>query len=341
MKHRTLFTTIICLITIWLASCSTQTPELTGETMGTTYSIVVPKLKKSDQTKLQNQIEASLARVNSAMSTYDPKSSISTFNSLEVGDWFAVTPDFAAVLQAALDIAKESDGAFDPTVGPVVSLWGFGAKVQQKVPQADAISNIMNLVNYQNLAIDSQGLAIRKQLPKLKLDLNAIAKGYGVDQLADVVESFGYRNYLVEIGGELRVSGKNAKGKLWRVGVERPSANGALTTQGLTLSEGGVATSGDYRNAFESDGRRYSHIIDARTGYPVEHNLASVTVVAESAMLADGWATALMVLGPEQGMEVAQRNALACLFIVRDGTEFALLESPEYSKLHSTNGQRQ
>jgi len=287
----------------------------------------------SDQQKLQVDIEATLARVNSAMSTYDPQSSITNFNSLADTDWFHVPLDFATVTAAAVSIAKKSDGAFDPTVGPLVALWGFDDDERQVVPQADSIADVMQQVGYQNLAVDIKAKTIKKALPEIKVDLNAIAKGYGVDQLAETVEAFGYQNYLVEIGGELRVSGVNAKGEPWRIGVERPSANKAVTTQGLTLSGGGVATSGDYRNAFEADGKRYSHIFDARTGYPVDHNLASVTVVAESAMLADGWATALMVLGPEQGMEVAQKNSLACLFIVRDGTEFALLESPEFSKL--------
>ncbi len=321
--------TVLCLC---LAACSREAPVLTGSTMGTSYSVIVPSLKKSDQAKLKSQVDAKLAEVNAAMSTYQKDSSISRFNESASTHWFDVSQGFALVTSAALDIASRTGGAFDPTVGPLVKRWGFGKDPGTDIPAADEISQLLAVTGFENLQVDTNSSAIKKSNIQLQLDLNAIAKGYAVDQLAAVVSALGYRNYLVEIGGELRVSGVNADGDPWRIGIERPDAASDQKT-GLYLTDGGIATSGDYRNAFESDGVRYSHIIDARTGSPVSHGLASVTVVADSAMMADGWATALMVLGPEEGMKVARQLGLACFFVVRDGEEFSTRASPEFSGL--------
>ena len=178
--------------------------------------------------------------------------------------------------------------------------------------------------------------SVRKTKAALQLDLNAIAKGFAVDQLAQAVAEHGYVNYLIEIGGELRVSGTNAKGEPWQIGIEHPRGD-ADGIAGLTLSDGGVATSGDYRNAFVRDDVRYSHIIDPRNGYPVSHSLASVTVVAQTAMLADAWATALMVLGPSEGLKVAEQQGLASYFILRNGQDFDTVSSSAFKQLARRN----
>ena len=325
----------LCVCCLSLASCTREAPVLTGTTMGTTYNVIVPRLKKSDQANLKSQVDARLEAVNASMSAYQKNSSISRFNESVQTDWFAVSPGFALVTDTALDIASRTGGAFDPTVGPLVKLWGFGKEQGNSVPTEDEISKLVALTGFENLQVDADSSAIKKSISNLQLDLNAIAKGYAVDLLAAEVAAFGYQNYLVEIGGELRVSGVNADGDPWRIGIERPDVGNAgdRKQRGLFLSAGGIATSGDYRNAFVSDGVRYSHIIDARTGSPVSHDLASVTVVADSAMLADGWATALMVLGPDEGRKIADQLGLAGFFIVRDGEGFTTHASREFDRL--------
>ena len=306
---------------VYLSACSPDVPVFTGATMGTSYSVVVPRIKRADQTHLKSDIDEVLVAINKSMSTYQNDSAISLFNASKSTDWFDVPQSFAQVLQTALVIAELSDGAFDPTIGPLVNRWGFGSDQSNSLPSSDEVAMLLEQTGFEKLKLDSTASRVKKTSGYLQLDLNSVAKGYAVDQLAAVVEALGYHDYLVEIGGELRASGENANGNPWRIGIEHPvsettSDNGRK--YGIELTTGAVATSGDYRNAFEHDGRRYSHIIDARHGAPVSHALASVTVVAESAMLADAWATALMVLGPDEGMKIAQTHGLACLFIMRD-----------------------
>jgi len=326
----------LCLsLSLILAACTREAPTLTGATMGTTFSIIVPGLKQSDLAKLKSRADARLEEVNASMSTWQNNSSISRFNESATTDWFEVSQGFVLVAMAALEIAHRTGGAFDPTVGPLVRRWGFDKDAAGSLPTSEEIAALLALTGFENLHVDAESSSIKKSIIELQLDLNAIAKGYAVDLLAAEVAALGYQDYLVEIGGELRVSGVNADGDPWRIGIERPDASKAVDGKqpGLYLQSGGVATSGDYRNVFESDGVRYSHIIDARTGSPVSHGLASVTVVAESTMLADGWATALMVLGPDEGMKIARQLELASFFIVRDGEGFATRSSPEFDRL--------
>lgn len=335
-----------CGLLLWLsvmftlAACTREAPVLSGATMGTTYTVIVPRINRSHQNTLQSGIDAQLAEINNAMSTYQHDSYITRFNASESTGWFTIPQSFLTVVNAALTIAQASDGAFDPTIGPVVERWGFAKQRDNdssgRVPSPDELTLLLQQTGYSKLAVDTENSALKKADARLQLDLNAIAKGYAVDQLAAEVESLGYTNYLVEIGGELRLHGKNLSGEPWRIGIEKPGSDGSgkSAQSGLNLNTGGVATSGDYRNAFEQDGTRYSHIIDARNGVPVRHGLASVTVVAESAMLADGWATALMVLGPVDGLKIAEKLGLASYFIVRDQEQsFRFISSSAFEKL--------
>lgn len=323
-----LLTVCVCI------ACSRAEPVLTGATMGTTYSVIVPRLKQADQEELQSSIDAELLRINQSMSTYQDDSIISAFNASKSTDWFEVSKSFVLVTDAALKIAADTAGAFDPTIGPLVRRWGFGKDESVGVPADDEIARLLRQTGFEHLTVDLQNRSVKKSRADIQLDLNAIAKGYAVDQLAALVQSLGYDDFLVEIGGELRLSGENGSGNPWRIGIEAPASGDQSPPTGIQLSSGGVATSGDYRNAFEQDGRRYSHIIDARDGVPVSHNLASVTVVAESAMLADGWATALMVLGPDDGMKIAEKHQIACLFILREQEgAFTLKRSPAFEHI--------
>ncbi len=328
---------LVVLLLLLISACSQEIPVLAGSTMGTTYSVVVPDLSADDQVVLQAQIDAELKSINKAMSTYQDDSSIVAFNNSDATDWINVPESFATVAATAINLSKLSGGAFDPTVGHLVRRWGFADEPSAELPTGHEIDQLLEQIGYQKLLVDTKRSRLKKTDVRLRIDLNAIAKGYAVDQLAELVERAGYNNYLVEIGGELRVSGENAKGEAWRIGIERPEPSGKerSTSFGLALRAGGVATSGDYRNAFEHNGKRYSHIIDARNGRPVDHALASVTVVADSALLADGWATALMVLGPDHGMQIAEESGLACLFILRRGVqEFSTRSSTAFDLLN-------
>ncbi len=304
--------------------------------MGTTYSITLPRLPASlSQAQLQREIDERLARVNREMSTYDNDSTISRFNRSDSTDWVAVPPGFVEVTRIALELSRLSGGVYDITVAPLVELWGFGAadRFDDRVPADDEIALALEKTGYQRLELRTTPPAIRKQTPDLSINLSSIAKGYGVDVLADYFESLGLRDFLVEVGGEMRASGLSPRGDRWRIGVEKPVAGRRSVQRTIEIDGQGVATSGDYRNYFEQNGIRYSHIIDARTGRPITHSLASVTVLADTAMRADGWATMLLLLGEEAGYELARRQDIAAYFIVSQPPGFATRETAEFTRL--------
>jgi thiamine biosynthesis lipoprotein len=328
---------VVCLLLVVVASCSTE-PEalITGNTMGTTYTVRVPGAAPPVIERIKNEIEQTLADVNAAMSTWQPDSVINQFNSSTSTDWFDVPASFTVVADASIQIAEQSHGAFDPTVGPMVQRWGFGSTDEQSIPPtADELQQLKAVTGYRHLEVRLQPPAVRKSIPQLQLDFSAIAKGYAVDRLAQIVRNAGYTSYLVEIGGELRISGHNANSEPWKIGVEYPDADGTSVQSALFLNGGGVASSGDYRNFRNAAGRRYSHIIDPRTAAPVSHELAAVTVVANNAMYADGWATALMVLGAEQGQQVAAAHSLAAMLVEGRESRFAVLRSELFSQLRT------
>lgn len=294
--------------------------------MGTTFNVTVIDPDASYATaELQMQIEGLLAAIDARMSTYRPDSELSQLNSSNTTDWIPVSRELCDVVASALIVSDLSNGAFDITVGPLVNLWGFGPDGIVNTPPSDAdVDALRASVGYQNLQTDCAAPAIRKDKPGIYVDLSAYAKGYAVDQTASLLDARNVANYLVEIGGELRSRGLNARGEDWAIGIEKPDYGGRSVQSVFELSDIAVATSGDYRNFFESSGKVYSHTIDPRTGYPVEHNGASVTVVAESAAFADAMATALLVLGPDAGIELAQREGIAAFFQLRE--EGAIVE---------------
>ena len=307
-----------------MGACAPREAQFGGETMGTTWSVKVVDSPVPTQ-QLHRALAATLERLNGLMSTYIPDSELMRFNAAPAGNPFAVSDETAAVVRLALSISRESDGAFDVTVGPLVNLWGFGPSQRPlEVPTAAAIARARSEVGYGRLQVQGGGLV--KDAP-LFVDLSAVAKGFAVDELAEALEQAGVRSYLVEIGGELRAARQNAGGRPWRVAVEAPKADVREVYRVLELRDVGLATSGDYRNYFEADGVRYSHMIDPRTGAPITHRLASVSVLHESAAAADGWATALNVLGLERGMAIAEREGLRALFIIRSDAAFAAFAS--------------
>lgn len=297
---------------------------LHGRTMGTSYSIqVVNPPINLDRQLLQTEIDRELEWVNDLMSTYREDSELSRFNHNRSEDWFAVSPALAFLVEQAQEISVTSNGAFDTTVGPLVNLWGFGPDGSPgAMPSDSQIAKARRRIGHAKLQARTDPPALRKSEPELYLDLSAIAKGYGVDRVADLLDRARLHNYLVEIGGELRGHGHNGSGQAWRIAVERPDPGAREVQSVVELRNGAMATSGDYRNFIERDGALYSHTIDPRTGRPVEHNLASVTVLAPTAARADALATAFLALGPDEGLALAESLQTAALFILRTSNGF-------------------
>ena len=301
---------------------------LHGQTMGTTWSVRFHTSARWDLHALHDAVQARLDRVVAQMSTWEADSDISRFNRADAGTWFPLPEDFANVLAAALDVAARSDGAFDPTVSPLVAAWGFGAHAGVRAHPSDAaLAHARRSVGWKQLSFDQvAGRALQRG--GITLDLSAIAKGYGVDLVASLLRQRGIESALVEVGGELYGYGRKVDGQPWRVLVEsspdEEADNEGLEPRVLVLDGVAVATSGDRWHAYERDGTRYSHTIDPRTGAPVHDVAAAVTVVAETAMHADAWATALTVMGTDAGLAHASALGLAARFLER--TPEGLLE---------------
>lgn len=314
---------LLCL----LASCGDRSERvvLRGATMGTTWSLVYRDTGQVGREALRELIETELVAINAVLSTYLPASEISLLNGTEGLVEVVLSEHFATVLDAALAIGQRTGGAYDVTVGPLVDLWGFGAgEYRGEVPAAASIDAARAAVGQDRLSWDVASRRLVRPAG-MRIDLSSIAKGYAVDRLSDLVAERGIDDALVEIGGELRARGERPEGGPWRLAVESPAPELARFVEALSLSDDvAVATSGDYRNYFEVDGRRYSHLVDPRTGYPVDHELVSVTVVAASCMEADGLATALIVLGLEEGLALARADGIAAHFVTRDGDDLAV-----------------
>jgi FAD:protein FMN transferase len=303
--------------------------ELTGSTMGTTFSVVlVLAAGQRPDVDLQERIENVVDSIEQSMSTYLLQSEVSRFNTSLSTEWFAVSRMLCVAVEESLAISKLTDGAFDITVGPLVNLWGFGPdSAPLELPDDALIDAARARVGYAQLQADCSQPALRKSRPDVYIDLSAYAKGFAVDRLAELLDNERIDNYMVEIGGELRTRGHNDDGGNWRVAIESPSNT---VQRVLHLSGKAMATSGDYRNYYEFSGSRYSHTIDPRRARPVSHNLAAVSVVSESAGFADAMATALLVLGPEEGMRLATRQHVAAYFQLRTENGFEELMTPAF-----------
>ncbi len=332
---RSLLVLKLCCVAL-LVACNrgedTVAFELTGSTMGTVFNVVlVLSAGQRPDVDLQERIEFVVDSIEQSMSTYLLESEVSRFNTSLSTEWFAVSPMLCAAVAESRAISKLTDGAFDITVGPLVNLWGFGPdSVRLEPPDVSLIDAARARVGYTRLQADCSQPALRKSRPDVYIDLSAIAKGFAVDRLAELLDDEHIDNYMIEIGGELRTRGHNDDGGKWRVAIESP-ANTAITVQRvLQLSGEAMATSGDYRNYFEFGGSRYSHTIDPRRAHPVSHNLAAVSVVSESAGYADAMATALLVLGPEEGMRLATQQHVAAYFQLRTESGFEELMTPAF-----------
>ena len=311
---------IFCLLAI-VAACDTgrgsrPLVEIHGLAMGTSWSLKVAAPPAGfHRADLGEKVARRIETIEQSMSTYRPDSEVSRFNASASADWFDVSTELCFVVDAALAVSRRSGGAFDVTVGPLVDLWGFGPDEPVATPPDPArIESAQKDVGYAKLAADCERPALRKSVPGLHIDLSAIAKGYAVDAVTDLLDARGLSDYLMEIGGEVRARGRNAAGERWSIGIEVPDRKARKVQRVVRLPDMAMATSGDYRNYFEYDGVFYSHTIDPRTGKPVRHALAEVSVVAATAMDADAWATALLVMGTDDGQRLADELGLAVLF---------------------------
>jgi len=300
--------------------------------MGTTYTIKLNVVDtKIDRARISTDVNQRLDKINAQMSTYMETSRLSIFNKSNTQDWEEIPADLYKVIEEALRINQLSYRAFDITIGPVVNLWGFGPKAQLEiVPDESTIREVLDSVGSEHIHLRKEPYAIKKDKPDLYIDLSAIAKGYAVDVIADYLDELSLNNYMVEIGGEIKTKGINPDNKIWHIGIEKPLDDQRSVQTVIILNNTAMATSGDYRNYFEENGIRYSHTIDPSTGKPITHKLASVTVLHPSAMTADALATALLVLGPERGSELAHSENLASLFIVRDKDNFIEIMTPQF-----------
>ncbi|WP_417782368.1 FAD:protein FMN transferase [Terasakiella pusilla] len=320
---------VTVLVLLLVAACdgspqaSTET-SFSGSTMGTTFMVKVIDLPDDLPAEtVRNDLSALLKDVNDKMSLWVKDSELVRFNSSGSTDWISVSQDLYHVTEAAQKISVLTDGRFDVTMEPLIKLWGFSTREKSNEPPSDDdIAQALSVVGYQKVETRAEPMAMRKSMPGVTVNLSAIAKGYGIDQLARYLESQGIENYMVEIGGDLRVKGLNARQEAWQIAIEKPDVTSRSVYRVFPVHGTGMATSGDYRNFFEADGKRYTHIIDPRTGRPVAHQLASVTVLSETAMQADGLATALLAMGEVDGPALAEKNGIAAFFLIREGQGF-------------------
>ncbi|MDE0005907.1 MAG: FAD:protein FMN transferase [Rhodospirillaceae bacterium] len=320
--------------TLILCSCGGEPDmlELRGQTMGTSYSVRI--VAPADATAvplelLRQRVAARLEDLENVFSTYRPDSEVSRFNARPGQEWFGVSPEFLDVLEQAVTVSQLTDGAFDATIGRLVELWGFGAgDTLGRIPDREVLEQLLSDAGIEYLQFRDSPPTVRRTRPGVQLDFSAIAKGYAVDRVWELLSEAGLTAYLVDVGGEVRTRGRRADGRDWSIGVENPEGTGVA--EAVPLRNAAIATSGDYRNFFEYEGRRYSHVLDPRSGWPISHELTAVSVISTTTVMADALATALLVLGPETGLELAEREQIAARLVVRSADGLTVLRTPAF-----------
>ena len=301
---------------------STETPrpelvEFTGGMMGTTYHIkVVGTMSDLESTATAQAIEDALKNVDTKMSTYKPDSEVSQVNAATAGVPVSLSEDTFLVFTLARQVNEESDGAFDITVGPLVNAWGFGPAGPGNAPDDAQIAELLKLVGPDKFVLDPAANTLTKTANSVYCDPASVSEGYAVDEVAEVLLTMGYKDFMVEVGGEVRCAGKNASGGPWKIAIEKPVEGDRVIQQVVGLNDISLSTSGNYRKFYMVDGKRISHTIDPKTGRPVEHQLASASVLHPNCALADAYSTAIMVLGPEKGLAFAEKLGLPALLII-------------------------
>ncbi|HEX8596391.1 MAG TPA: FAD:protein FMN transferase [Pseudomonas sp.] len=300
--------------------------------MGSTYSVsYVRRAGQPDGAIVQPEVEAILAQVDSQMSTWRSDSDIERFNALPAASCQSMPEPILQLVTLGEQLSVASGGRYDLTVEPLMNLWGFGPQSRaQQVPGVEQLNRARELVGHEHLRIDGQRLC---KDAAVQIDLDSIAAGYAVDQISARLQNQGIHDFLVQVTGELKAVGKKPDGSAWRIALEEPRDDQQIAQRILNIDGYGVSTSGDYRNYYLRAGHRYSHTLDALTGAPVEHGLASVTVVHPSALMADGLSTMLLILGPERGWEYAEQHDIAAFFVIRDDKRFIIRSSHAFDKV--------
>ncbi|MFB6434636.1 MAG: FAD:protein FMN transferase ApbE [Candidatus Malihini olakiniferum] len=307
--------------------------SLEGKTMGTYYSVKISGDLPEDKTQLQQEIDALLQQVNNDISTYRVDSTLSRFNRYQDCDPEPISSGMADIILIAQRIGRATDHAMDITIGPLVNLWGFGSQNQMvSIPSQEGIDQARKSVGLQHLTLISnrKGKWLQKDLPSLYVDLSTLGEGYGADLLAQLMTRKGITNYLICVGGAISSRGVNGQGMPWLVAIQKPTDRENSVQAAINLQGYSTSTSGSYRNYFEQDGKRYSHVIDPATGKPINHTLVSATVIAKTALEADGWDTGLMVLGKEKALKVAEQNRLAIYLITKTESGFESVMTPQF-----------
>lgn len=307
---------------------------LEGKTMGTSWRVSVVGLEESRRPSLQQKIQARLDAEDQLLSTWKPDSALMRFNQTPTTAPWPVSEGMADIVTQALRIGEKTGGAMDITVGPLVNLWGFGPEQQPvKTPTRAEIDAARARTGLQHLTVINTASRqyLQKDLPDLFVDLSTVGEGYAADRLAQLMEQEGLSRYLVSVGGALVSRGMNAGGQPWRVAIQKPTDRENAVQAVVDINGHGISTSGSYRNYYELDGKRVSHVIDPQTGHPITHSLVSVTVIAPTALEADGWDTGLMVLGREKAQQVAREQGLAVYMISKEGNGFTTWMSPQFA----------
>lgn len=339
MERRLMRSGFLAVALLVLAGCDNPTPQvktglvLEGKTMGTYWRASLAGVDDARQNELREKIQAQLDGDDRLLSTYKPDSALSLFNRSRGTEPYPVTEAMSDIVTASLRIGAKTDGAMDITVGPLVNLWGFGPEKQPvKTPNQAQIEAAKAITGLAHLTVINRAGQqwLQKDLPDLYVDLSTIGEGYAADHLARLMEQNGISRYLVSVGGAVVTRGTNADGKAWRVAIQKPTDKENAVQAVVDLNGHGISTSGSYRNYYELEGKRLSHVIDPKTGEPIQHKLVSATVIATTAMEADGWDTGLMVLGTEKAKQVAEKEGLAVYLITKEGEGFTTWMSPQF-----------
>ena len=331
---------ILTVLILLVTSCFDSKQKgvrIDGKTMGTYYSINIVDLPKNiSRQDLQFEITKTLDEVNKKLSNWDSFSEVSLLNQKKTTLPINISKDLFNIIYAANEIHLQSKGFLDLTIDPLIELWGFGYKNKKKrVPKDIDIKNALKLVNQiKMLKLDPENLSIIKLNKHVTINLSSIAKGYGIDMIGKKFNKLGINNYLIDIGGDILTQGFNNVKKDWVIGIENPNLNKKLIKEIVNITNKGIATSGDYKNFYEENGVKYSHILNPNSGKPILHNTKSVTVIHNNAMMADGWATALLALGSNKGLKIAEKYKIASLFILKEKNNFIKIKSSEFKKLN-------
>lgn len=328
-----LLSAVLGLLTACNDTETRQQIDIEGKTMGTFYSVKISGATPPNPHQLQQEIDALLEQANNDISTYRQTSVLSRFNQYRGSEPQPIPRGMADIISLAQRIGRDTDGAMNITVGPLVNLWGFGPEKQPtQIPTQDQIDSARQQVGLQHLTLisDNRGEWLQKDLPDLYVDLSTMGEGYGVDLLVNLMMQKGITNYLVSVGGAVSSRGVNGQGQPWRVAIQKPTDQENAVQALVDLQGYSISTSGSYRNYFEQGGQRYSHVLDPATGRPINHRLVSATVIATTALEADGWDTGLMVLGTEKALRLAESKGLAVYLITKTDQGFTAVMTPQF-----------